>query len=164
MSGIESRKAKQKLRRILSAAPDEIHDAMKDGANLLQKAMIERVPKDSGFLASKIQAKTSKGRTVFNARVGFFPKKGSLGPAYYARFVEKGTKGYSGETIARNGSTRRRSDKIKSDGSNFFGKFPEIKARRAQPFIEPAWISQKPIIRNRVGKAIQRTIKKVSKL
>jgi len=146
------------MRRIIDGTDNNVPRAMQDSANILEKEMRRRVPKDTGNLASLISSKVL--RKGLRAEVGFRGKKARKG-AFYARFVEFGTKGVSG-TRTRKGGARSR--KQKTDGQDFFGQYPTIPARSARPFIEPTWRARKPEVISRAVKAINDAVKQAQQL
>lgn len=131
---ITSTKARIKLRRILKESTDDIKPIMKRAADDLRDDMHRRVPVDSGNLKENITSFVAKNG--LRAEAGFRGKKAKR-RAWYARFIEFGTKPHM--------------------KSNHPGT-------RAQPFIAPAWDSQKPQILKATNRAIKLAVDKVSKL
>jgi len=140
---------------------------MSDAANILHKEMLRRVPKDTGNLAENITSKVL--RRGLRAEVGFRGKRAKR-DGFYARFIEFGTKGYSGSNVTRANSalpggsqTVQRSSENKTDGSSWFGKYPDIPRRPARPFIGPTWEAKKPEVTSRVVKAINDAVTEAQK-
>lgn len=130
-SSFTSTRARIKLRRIIEMTDTDIKSAMQDAVNMLQKEVVMRVPRDTGNLEENITAYVSKNGMT--GEVGLRGKK-ARSRAFYARFLEFGTKGQGG------------------------------KPQPAQPFLHPAWHYSKPQIISRVGKAINSAIKKAQNI
>lgn len=149
MSSYEDRRAKIKLRRLLSSTESSIKPAMRDVANILEREMRARVPRDTGNLAEVISSFVAKNGT--RAEVGFRGKKGRAA-GFYARFIEFGTKGHKATADLA---------KVLSGGGETYGTTADIPAMHARPFIGPTWENKKPEVISRVSKAISDTIKRV---
>lgn len=126
-SGFTSTRARIKMRRLLQETEAGIKPAMQDSVNSLLKEVISRVPRDSGNLEDSITGHVAKNG--MRGEVGLRGKK-ARSRAFYARFLEFGTKGQGGN------------------------------ARPAQPFLEPAWDYEKPRVVGRIEKVIKQAIKK----
>lgn len=126
-SSFTSTRARIKLRRLLQETEAGIKPAMQDSVNGLLKEVIMRVPRDSGNLEDNITGYVAKNG--IRGEVGLRGKKARR-MAFYAKFLEFGTKGQNGNP------------------------------RPAQPFLEPAWDYEKPKIVNRIEKVINGAIKK----
>ncbi|MCY1556766.1 hypothetical protein D9M68_935470 [compost metagenome] len=128
------------------------------------------IPRDTGAGAEALSAFVS--RDGLRAEVGLRGKRARQ-KFFYLRFLEFGTKGYSGvlyhradgHTVNRDrsqlsGRNRlgRRDTKVKSDGENFFGKYPNIPARPAHPFMQPAFDLNRERWLQLVRRAISRTL------
>lgn len=131
MSSFTSTRARIKMRRLLKETNSGIKPAMQDSVNGLHKEVIMRVPRDTGNLEDSITSHVAKNG--MSGQVGLRGKK-ARSRAFYARFLEFGTKGQGGST------------------------------RPAQPFLEPAWDYEKPKIINRIEKVISNAIKKAQRL
>ncbi|WP_442109160.1 HK97 gp10 family phage protein [Pseudomonas sp. NUPR-001] len=143
-----------KLRRLLHNihrnVDNELKPAMQVAADRILGTMKSLVPKDTGDAAAALTAFVSS--SGLNAEIGL---RGKLNNQryFYLRFIEYGTKGYSGKLYHRadinavggthttnrdrsklSGKNRlgRRDTKNKSDGTTFFGKYPDIPARPAR--------------------------------
>lgn len=147
---VTSTRARIKLRRILQATENDVPRAMQDSANLLHKEMVARAPKNTGNLRDNISSKVL--RKGLRAEVGFRGKKAKSN-AFYARFVEFGTKG-----------RRPKGRSNMTDSTDFFGKEPNIPAMSARPFMAPTWDTKKPEVIFRVSKAINDAVKTAQKL
>lgn len=131
-SSFTSTRARIKLRRILTETDARIKPAMQDAANGLMHEVIARVPRDTGNLEDNITSLVSKNGLT--AQIGIRGKK-ARSRAFYARFLEFGTKGEDGGT-----------------------------RMAAQPFLQPAWDYEKPKIINRIEKVINDAVKKAQGL
>jgi len=147
---VTSTRARIKIRRILQATENDVPKAMQDSANLLHKEMVARAPKDTGNLQNNISSKVL--RKGLRAEVGFRGKK-AKSRAFYARFIEFGTKGRK---------PRGRSNL--TDSADFFGTEPDIPAMSARPFIAPTWDTKKPEVVSRVSKAINDAVRAAQEL
>ena len=130
-SSFTSTRARIKMRRLLQETESGIKPAMQDAINSLHKEVIMRVPRDSGNLEDNITSHVSKNGMI--GEVGLRGKK-ARSRAFYARFLEFGTKGQGGG------------------------------ARPAQPFLEPAWDYEKPRVVSRIQKVINEAVKKAQNL
>ena len=130
-SSFTSTRARIKMRRLLQETDAGIKPAMQDSVNGLLKEVIMRVPRDTGNLEDNITGYVAKNG--MRGEVGLRGKK-ARNRAFYARFLEFGTKGQGGNP------------------------------RPAQPFLEPAWDFEKPKIVNRIEKVINNAIKKAQSL
>lgn len=145
-------KLRRTLRNIHQQMDNQLRPAMEKAADLVlevQKASV-RVSDDSGPHArDALEAFVSK--SGLDAQIGIRGKKDNR-DFFYLKFEELGTKGYSGQSRA---GGRKRSDKNKSDGSHFFGKYPDIPARAAHPWLRPSF----DMNRDRIVQIIQGAIK-----
>ncbi|MNM72774.1 hypothetical protein D3C81_844750 [compost metagenome] len=62
----------------------------------------------------------------------------------------------------RRNALRQRAVKNKSDGSHFFGKYPDIPARPAHPWLRPALQVNREFVLSEIDAAINRTLRKAS--
>ena len=140
------------LRRRLKEFPDKVDlylkPVMQLAAQKILSDMQRLIPEDSGKGRAALTAFVSKNG--LDAKVGLNGKR-AFNKAFYLYFIEYGTKGYSGEIYRRqdasavggththNRSAKKdRPVKNKTDGAHWFGKYPDIPARPAHPFIRPA--------------------------
>jgi HK97 gp10 family phage protein len=149
-SRVESTRARIKLRRVLQSTDNNVKPAMRDAVNLIEKEMRQRAPRDTGNLLDTLSSFVAKNG--LRGEVGFRGKKGRR-KAFYARFIEFGTKGH--KVTAANRS-------VLAGAGEVFGTQAEIPALPARPFMEPAWFAKKPEVVNRVSKAVNDAIKKAS--
>jgi HK97 gp10 family phage protein len=152
MTAVTSTRARIKLRRILTATDNNVKAAMQDSANILEREMRQRVPKNTRNLAETISSKVSKNG--LRAEVGFRGKKGRA-KGFYARFIEFGTKGHEVSVDRK---------KVLSGAGETFGTEADIPAMPARPFIGPTWEARKPEVQSRVAKAIQDAVDKARRL
>ena len=107
---------------------NELAPVMLESANRILSTMREFMPKDTGAAAAALKVFVSK--SGLDAQIGIRGKKDN-DRFFYLRFIEYGTKGYIGGK--RSGNRNRRVTN-KSNGTSFFGKFPDIPARPAHPW------------------------------
>lgn len=169
------------LRGFLRKLPKEVEahlkPAMREIADELLAEMKSRIPSDTGAAREALTAFVAK--SGLDAQVGLRGRGKKSRRFFYLRFIEYGTKGYSGEryqredlstaggkhTTTRNRSKMRgrnkdeqRKTKNKTNGRDWFGYYPDIPARPARPFLRPALAKFRPIIRARIAKAINDTL------
>lgn len=174
-------KLRRTLRNIHASMDNELAPAMQEAANKVLATMRQLVPKDTGAAAAALEVFISK--SGLDAEIGIRGKKNKR-RFFYLRFAEYGTKGYSGTLYRRadsnavggqhtvnrdrsklSGKNRlgRRETVNKSDGSNFFGKCPDIPARPAHPWLRPAKDVNREFILASIEAAVARTLSKASK-
>ncbi|MFJ3487730.1 HK97 gp10 family phage protein [Pseudomonas sp. NPDC090202] len=149
-------KVRKLLRTIHQTADNEVKLAMQDSAQKLLETMRDLIPKDTGDGAAALTAFVSK--SGLDAQVGLRGKKANR-KYYYLRFIEYGTKGYAG---GKRSGNRNRRVKNKSDGKHFFGKYPDIPARPAHPWLRPAYDVNREFVLANVRAAVSRTLKRAS--
>jgi HK97 gp10 family phage protein len=147
-------KLRKTLRNIHAQLDNELKPAMQETADRLLATMKEMVPKDTGEGAAALTAFVSK--SGLDAQVGLRGKKANR-RYYYLRFLEYGTKGY---TEGKRAGGRNKRPSNKSDGSTFFGKFPDIPARPAHPWLRPAYDVNKEFILASINQAVSNTLKR----
>ncbi len=174
-------KLRRTLRNIHQTMDNEVKVAMQDGADRILESMREFVPKDTGAAAGALKAFVSK--SGLDAQIGLRGKRDNR-RFFYMRFIEYGTKGYSGKLYQRADSNavggvhtnnrdksqlrgrrnalRQRDTKNKSDGSHFFGKYPDIPARPAHPWLRPALDVNREFVLANIRAAVARTLRKAS--
>ncbi|MCQ9422719.1 HK97 gp10 family phage protein [Pseudomonas sp. LJDD11] len=169
------------LRNIHKTMDNEIKPEMVASAEKVLATMRELIPKDTGAAAAALAVFVSK--SGLDAQVGLRGKRDNR-RFFYLRFIEYGTKGYSGSMYRRADSNavggehtnnrdkskmggkrntlRARETKNKSDGTNFFGKYPDIPARPAHPWLRPALDVNREFVRANLARAINKTLKRAS--
>ncbi|MPQ83810.1 HK97 gp10 family phage protein [Pseudomonas sp. MAFF 730085] len=145
------------LRNINATMDNEIAPAMQESANRILQSMRSMIPKDTGAAAGALKVFVSK--SGLDAQIGIRGKKNNR-KFFYLRFFEYGTKGYTGGK--RSGGRNRRTTN-KSDGAHFFGKFPDIPARPAHPWLRPALDVNREFVQASIGAAVARTLSKASR-
>nr|WP_156867548.1 HK97-gp10 family putative phage morphogenesis protein [Pseudomonas monteilii] len=175
-------KLRKLLRTIHQTVDNEVRGAMQDGADQILSTMRELVPKDTGAAAAALTAYVSK--SGLDAQIGLRGKRDNR-RFFYLRFVGYGTKGYSGtiyqradrdavggthtnnrdksQLRGRRNSIRQRATKNKSDGAHFFGKYPNIPARPAHPWLRPAMDVNREFVLADIRAAVGRTLQKAAK-
>ncbi len=174
-------KLRSVLRKIHKTLDNEIKPEMQAAAEEVLSTMRELMPQDTGAAAAALKVYVSK--SGLDAQVGLRGKRDNK-RFFYMRFIEYGTKGYSGAMYRRADSNavggqhtnnrdkskmggRRnalnaRETKNKSDGTNFFGKYPDIPARPAHPWLRPALDVNKEFVRANLARAISKTLLRAS--
>ncbi len=151
-SSMNSTRARIKLRRVLTATDNGIKPTMKKAADDLRDDMKENVPVgDTGTLKDNITSFVAKNG--LRAEAGYRGKKAKR-RAWYARFIEFGTKAHKIGTY---------SSPVLSDGANTFGTQASHPGIPARPFIEPAWDKNKQKIQKAVGKVVADAVKEAQK-
>lgn len=149
-------KLRRTLRNIHQTMDNEVKVAMQDGADRILESMREFVPKDTGEGVAALSAFVSK--SGLDAQIGLRGKKANR-KYYYLRFIEYGTKGY---TEGKRSGGRNKRVTNKSDGKSFFGKYPDIPARPAHPWLRPALDVNREFVLANLRAAVNRTLKKAS--
>ncbi|WP_210014922.1 HK97-gp10 family putative phage morphogenesis protein [Pseudomonas palmensis] len=174
-------KLRRTLRNIHNMMDNELRSTMQTCANRILGTMQQLIPKDTGAASAALSAFVSK--SGLDAQVGLRGKWDNE-RFFYMRFIEYGTKGYSGtiyrradsnaiggahtknrdttQLRGRRNSLRQREVKNKSDGANFFGKYPDIPARPAHPWLRPALQVNREFVLAEIGATITRTLRRAS--
>jgi len=135
---------------------NELKPAMEIAANRILESQRQLIPKDTGAAAAALKVYVSP--SGLDAQIGIRGKRDNR-RFFYLRFIEYGTKGYTGDKRAGN---RNRRVTNKSDGQNFFGKHPDIPARPAHPWLRPAMDVNREYVMADIEAAVQRTLRKAS--
>ena len=178
-------KLRKTLRNIHTQLDNELKPAMQEAADKVLATMKELLPRSSRsgkyHAVDELEAFVSK--SGLNAEVGLRGKKDNQ-RFFYLRFLEYGTKGYSGEIYrradkskpggehtnsrdkskmgGRRNALRARDTKNKSDGSTFYGKYPDIPARPAHPWLRPAYDVNREFILASISHAVSNTLKRAA--
>ncbi|WP_313327015.1 HK97-gp10 family putative phage morphogenesis protein [Pseudomonas qingdaonensis] len=174
-------KLRRTLRNINKTMDNELKPAMEQAAGRILATQQQLIPKDTGAAASALRVYVSP--SGLDAQIGIRGKRDNR-RFYYLRFIEYGTKGYSGtlyqradrnavggvhtnnrdksQLRGRRNSIRQRDTKNKSDGQNFFGKYPDIPARPAHPWLRPSMDVNREYVMADIETAIRRTLRKAS--
>lgn len=150
-------KLRRTLRNIHSAMDNELAPVMKDSAERILSTMRQLIPKDTGAASAALTVFVSD--SGLDAQIGIRGKKNKR-KFFYLRFIEYGTKGYLG---GKRSDNRNRRATNKSDGTHFFGKYPDIPARPAHPWLRPAKDVNREYVVANIKAAIGRTLSKASK-
>jgi HK97 gp10 family phage protein len=170
------------LRRIAAMEQSDLPKAMAQAADLVLATQQKLIPRDTGAAGGALEVKISK--SGLDARIGLIGKRKNE-QFFYMRFVEYGTKGYSGVLYHRadadavgglhttnrdrsgmrgkRNALRARDTKNKSDGSHFFGYYPDIPARPAHPWLRPSIDMNRDDIRIIIREAIASTLVRAAK-
>lgn len=149
-------KVRKVLRNIHAELDNEIRPVMQEGAAKILATMQQLIPKDTGEGAAALTAFVSK--SGLDAQIGLRGKKNNQ-RFFYLRFIEYGTKGYT-EGKRSGGRTRRVTNK--ADGKHFFGKYPDIPARPAHPWLRPAYDVNREFVLASLKRAVSNTLKRAS--
>jgi HK97 gp10 family phage protein len=172
-------KLRRTLRNIHTTMDNELVGAMQQGADRILATMRQLIPKDTGAAAAALKVFVSK--SGLDAEIGIRGKRDSQ-RFFYLRFLEYGTKGYSGTLFrradrnavggehtnnrdksklsGRRNALRARDTKNKSDGAHFFGKYPDIPARPAHPWLRPSKDVNREFVLANIRAAIADTLRK----
>lgn len=169
------------LRRIAAIDKSDLPKAMAEAADLVLATQQNLIARDTGDGANALQVKVSKNG--LDARIGIIGKADNR-EFFYLKFIEYGTKGYSGTLYRRqdadaiggghtvnrdrsklSGRNRlgRRETENKSDGTHFFGYYPDIPARPAHPWLRPSWDLNRDDILVIIRAAISSTLARAAK-
>ncbi len=149
-------KLRRTLRNIHATMDNELVGAMRESADRILGTMRELIPKDTGAAAAALKVFVSK--SGLDAQIGIRGKKDNE-RFFYLRFIEYGTKGYTGNKRSGN-RTRRPTNK--SNGASFFGKYPDIPVRPAHPWLRPAKDVNREYVLANIRAAVARTLRKAS--
>lgn len=154
-------KLRKVLRNIHGQIDNELKPAMQKAADRILESMKERVPRSDrgdagGHAVDALEAYVSK--SGLDAQIGLRGLKDNR-RYFYLKFLEYGTKGYTGGQRAGN---RRQRDTNKTDGSHFFGKHPDIPARPAHPWLRPAFDVNREYVLADIKAAVTSTLKRAS--
>lgn len=179
-------KLRKLLRTIHQTADNEVKVSMQHSADKVLATMKGLVPRSRlsekyAHAVDHLQAFVSK--SGLDAQIGLRGKTDNM-RFFYMRFLEYGTKGYSGEIYRRADASKpggqhtnnrnkanlkgrrnallARDTKNKSNGTTFFGKYPDIPARPAHPWLRPALDVNREFIMADLKAALSRTLKRAS--
>lgn len=144
------------LRRIAKLDQSDLPKAMQEAANVVLATQQQIIPKDTGDSAAALQVKVSKNG--LDARIGIVGKADNT-KFFYLRFVEYGTKGVSGKKRNEVGNRRKTN---KSNGSAFFGYYPDIPAIPAHPWLRPSYYTNRSEIMRIIRGAIDSTLRRAA--
>lgn len=155
-------KLRKMLREIHKTADNLIKPAMQESASRILSDMRTLVPKDTGHGADELSAFVSK--SGLDAQVGIRGKR-TQERAFYLRFLEYGTKGYSGKSYRRKGKfvTRSKKKKYSYRADANFGRYPDIPARRARPWLRPSYDMNRETVRHLISAAITETLRRAAR-
>lgn len=144
------------LRNIHKTMDNELKPEMEKAANRILETQRQLMPKDTGAAAAALTVYVSP--SGLDAQIGIRGKRAN-GRFFYLRFIEYGTKGYIG---GKRAGDRNRRVTNKSDGTNFFGKYPDIPARPAHPWLRPSMQVNREYVMADIEAAVRRTLRKAS--
>lgn len=149
-------KLRRTLRNIHKSMDNQLKPAIQKAAEQVLETQRQLIPRDTGKSAEALQVFVSK--SGLDAEIGIRGKRDNR-EFFYLKFVEYGTKGYTGNK--RSGGRNRRATN-KSDGTTFFGKYPDIPARPAHPWLRPSIDLNRDDIRVIIRKAIASTLERAA--
>lgn len=175
-------KLRKTLRGIHEQLDNQLRPAMQDAADQVLATQRQMIPKDTGAASTALKAFVSK--SGLDAQIGIRGKRDNA-RFFYLRFLEYGTKGYSGVLYrradkdavggehtnnrdksalkGRRNALRARETKNKSNGVAFFGKYPDIPARAAHPWLRPSYDLNKDHIVWIIERAVTATLARAGK-
>ncbi len=145
-----------RVRRALKRLPAEIRGdvakALKLSVAAVQATAIRLAPVDTGNLREALADPRAIGIRDAGMRVEFgFRTKAIQRKAFYAPFVEFGTKGYQAGDHRRSGTDRH--------GRQLYKRVRRfVPARPAQPFMRPALDMNLPTIRRLINHEVRRAV------
>jgi HK97 gp10 family phage protein len=149
-------KLRKTLRAIHQTMDNHLKPAMEQAGQRVLATMKELVPRDTGEAAAALSVFVS--RSGLNAEIGLRGKK-NYRRFFYLRFLVYGTKGYIGGKRAGN---RNQRDTVKTDGSHWFGKHPDIPARPAHPWLRPAYQVNREVVLADIRAAVNETLRRAT--
>ena len=173
-------KLRRTLRNVHQTIDNELRPVMQQSADKILASMRQHIPRDTGQAAGALEAFVSK--SGLDAQIGLRGKRNKQ-RFFYLRFLEYGTKGYTGtiyrradsnaidghtnnrdksQLKGRRNALRARDTKVKSDGKNFFGKYPDIPARPAHPWLRPALDVNREFVLADIRAAVSGTLRRAS--
>lgn len=144
------------LRNIHKTMDNELKPEMVKAANRILETQRQLMPRDTGAAAAALRVYVSP--SGLDAQIGIRGKRDNQ-QFFYLRFIEYGTKGYIGSKRAGN---RNRRATNKSDGTHFFGKYPDMPARPAHPWLRPSMQVNREYVMADIEAAVRRTLRKAS--
>ncbi len=143
------------LRHLPADARKEVSAALEEGIKIVQATAVALAPEDTGNLKRALASKGALGKRENGMRVEFGLRTRRLQKkAFYAPFVEFGTKGYEA------GSVRVSGRKGRNGAAYFKGVDKSVPARPARPFLRPALDTNLPRIRRIINTAVRNAIRK----
>lgn len=137
-----------RVRRMFRALPkaisQEVRTVVEETAKAIERDAKAFAPAETGDLRRSISSKV--GRDGFTAQIGIRGKRAQR-RAYYAHFVEFGTRAYSPGQV-RGASGSKTTHKVRK----------VVAARRAQPFLYPAAQVNKKAFFNNSRRALKRAL------
>jgi HK97 gp10 family phage protein len=144
------------LRNIHRTMDNELRPEMEKAANRILETQRQLMPKDTGAAAAALRVYVSP--SGLDAQIGIRGKRDNR-KFFYLRFIEYGTKGYMG---GKRAGDRNRRVSNKTDGTHFFGKYPDIPARPAHPWLRPSMQVNREYVMADIETAVRRTLRKAS--
>lgn len=174
-------KLRKTLRNIHATMDNELRPVMLEAAQQILATQRQLIPRDTGAASAALKVFVTK--SGLNAEIGIRGKRDTQ-RFFYLRFLEYGTKGYSGalyrradrnavggqhtnnrdksKLSGRRNAIRARDTKNKSDGSKFYGKYPDIPARPAHPWLRPSKDVNREFVLANIRAAVASALRKAS--
>ena len=145
------------LRRLPADVRAEVAVALRESIELVQQTAIALAPRRTGQLHDALADPRAIGVRDKGMEVEFgFRTKAIQKKAFYAPFVEFGTKGYSPGDYRKSGVDRHGRQLYKRIKRN-------IPPRPARPFMRPALDLQIPAIRIKMDRAVRTAMKRYAR-
>lgn len=142
------------LKRLPATSRQEVAKALDQAIRMVQATAVTLVPVMTGRLRGSMLKPSAIGKREHGMRVEFgFRTKALQRMAFYAPFVEYGTKAY------RPGQYRLSGRNKAGTRANFKKIKRVVPARPARPFIRPALDINMPAIRRLTNAAVRRAIR-----
>ena len=144
------------IRKMSETTRVELAKALDESIRIVQATAINLAPTRTGRLRKALASPSAIGRRKGGTEVEFGLRTKALQKkAFYAPFVEYGTKAYSAGGLRFRGTTAAGTGRYRKVKRN-------IPARPARPFLRPAIKLTIPFWRKAVSAALRRALNKVS--
>lgn len=145
------------LRHLPEAARAEVASGLDDSIRAVQSNAIARAPVDTGRLRRALAAKSALGKKRRGLQVEYGLRTKALQKkAFYAPFVEYGTRAYEQNAFRVRGAGR--------DRLGIYRKMKvRVPARPARPFFRPAVEAAIPVWRRNMRLALKRAVARAAR-
>lgn len=150
-------KLRRTLRTLHATMDNQLAPVMLESANRILVTMRQLIPRDTGAAAAALNVFVAK--SGLDAQIGIRGKKNNS-RFFYLKFIEYGTKGYTG-TQRADGRNRRPTNQ--SDGAHFYGRYPDIPARPAHPWLRPSKDVNREYVLANIRAAVGKALSKASR-
>lgn len=150
-------KFRRALKRLPADCRDEVAEALDTSIKLVQQTAAALAPVDTGVLRAALLSRRAVGKRDKGLRVEFGLRTKALQrKAFYAPFVEYGTKGYTAGSWRTSGKDQLGRQKYKRVRK-------QVAARPARPFMRPALDLNLPKVRRLVNGAVRSAIRRAGR-